>query len=342
MTKQKVCEIAKVAAAAILSIGLFSAALMGINSWAFARATNATLSFPLPEGDLEIVQTEEDSEIAQNLLADVFTPPTVTVSGSRWQGYHEVSASAMSMEDAAQIGAAYIWDVFGACIDGMHIEMFFSAWPSSSRTYWQGSIYPSEAAMLEEMARQEAINEALTRDINADISTYTQVNVLTAPRYHFMIDAVTGMRIDISYRNLESIPTVDTRTVEAHTSWRWTVLDSGWFDMDIHEQMGYVGLSSAQFEAYTQTAKDLAQRHFNNSTVADVQLVFLGIGPTGDSPEGFVLDSLSFSITDDTGREANVSMPTSSAIFHNWINISTQHNDFIPGFFYEFHEGGRG
>jgi len=332
MTKQRVREIAKIAAASILSIGLFSAALMGINSWAFARATNATLSFPLPE---------EDLEIHESLPQEDFTASELTISASPWQVYHEVSASAMSMEDAAQIGAQYILDVFGTCIDGMHIQLFFSAWPSSSRTHWHGTVYPSEAAMLEEMARQEAINEALTRDINADVSAYTQINILTAPNYNFSIDAVTGMRIDISYRNLRGVPTLDRRDHDAAMSWRQTIVDSGWFDMDIYEQMNFVGLSSERLEAYAQTVKDLAQRHFNNSTVADVQLTFLNLGSSADHT-AVVLDGLSFTATDDTGREAHIQLPSESANFHTWISIMTQHNDFIPDFHFDAPAGGRG
>ena len=148
MTRQKIREVAKVATMTVLSIALFSTALMSVNNWAFARATNSTHNFPLPA---------EAVEIAENLPPEGFVLPDVTISVSPWQHYHEISAQAMSMEDAAQIGAEYIWEVFGTCIDGMHIEMHFSDWDWHARTHWHGTVYPSEQAASPAANRRHGI-----------------------------------------------------------------------------------------------------------------------------------------------------------------------------------------
>jgi len=318
MTKQKVREIAKVVAMTVLSIGLFSTALMGVNSWAFARATNATHSFALPTEAVEITET---------LPPEGFIPPDITISLSPWQ-YGEISAQAMPMEEAAQIGAEYIWEVFGTCLDGMHIEMHFSDWDWHARTHWHGNVYSSEQAAIDQNARDKAVTEALTRDPDADTTVY---GLHEPPLYSFMIDAVTGLRVDIHYNNPSTVRIVSSVSAEAAMASRRAMAESGVWDMDIYEQMAYLGFSPEQLEAYAQTAAELAQRHFNNSTVEDVQLSHLSIGPNFDGDVNLmVLVGLVFTATDDAGREASVRIPAGTPVF-NSVSISTQHNDFIPG-----------
>ncbi|MCL2409160.1 MAG: hypothetical protein FWC96_06040 [Oscillospiraceae bacterium] len=319
MTRQKVREIAKVAVVSILSIGLFSTALMGVNNWAFARAVNSTHSFPLPT---------EAVEIAEDLLPEGFVIPEFTINLSPWQRYQEISAQAMAMEDAAQIGAEYIWAVFGTCIDGMHVEMQFSDWDWHTRTLWQGQVYQSEQALIDQHARDEAIREALTHDPDADISIYGHHEPTL---YSFMIDAVTGARVDISYNNPSSARAMFSMSADDAMASRRAMTESGVWEMDIYAQMAFVDLSNEQLEAYAQTAVELAQRHFNNSAVEDVQFSHLSIGPDfGGDLTALVLTGIVFTATDDTGREAHVRIPAGTPFF-NSVSISTQHNDFIPG-----------
>ncbi|MCL2401234.1 MAG: hypothetical protein FWC90_01180 [Oscillospiraceae bacterium] len=324
MTRKKIREVAKVATMTVLSIALFSTALMGVNSWAFARATNSTHSFPLPT---------EAVEVAANLPPEGFVPPDVTISASPWQHYHEISAQAMSMEEAAQIGAEYIWEVFGTCIDGMHIEMRFGDWDWLSRTIWQGSVYASEQVNIAARANDSTMHQVLTRNPDADITVYLEESLNTRPLYSFSIDAVTGMRTDIHYHAPSDINVPNEYfSREDAMAWRAFMTELGWFDMDVYEQLTYTGLSPEQLEVYTQMAEAFAQRHFNNSEIVEVRLERLASGPSRSARGSTVaLTGFFFIITDDTGREAAVSISAESSPF-NSISISTQHNDFVPDF----------
>jgi len=326
MTKSRAREITKVVAASILAIGLFSVSLMGINQWAFARAVNTTYSFPL---------AAEAVEVQQNQPSEGFVEPDVTISASPWQRYNpEISAYAMSMEEAAQIGAEYIWDIFGICMDGMHFEMMFSDWNTASRTYWQGSVYTSEEAAAAMAAFNEAMNEAVSRDQQLDLSAWNDRP--ESPTHHFMIDAVTGMRVDIS-GNLEAPQYISAEDIEILRDRRtfgdlWVT----WFAKDIYEQIAYLGISAEQIEAYEQTAREIAYRHFNNSELVDIQLANqrggLNANPHFDEngEVTFILETVAFAAMDDTGREALIAFPAESARFAAAITIGTQHNDFIP------------
>jgi hypothetical protein len=254
--------------------------------------------------------------------AEVFTPPTVTILESPNQRHYAIPTGAMTIDEAVQVGALYIWDMFGVNIDGMYVEMFYSAHPGSLRTYWQGRIAPTREALI------------IDRD---------NLN-LFEPMFSFVIDGVTGMRIDISYlgRNLRNLLSEDEfrafinwpttpEASEMRAAWESTI-----FDILTPEDIAF----------YTQKAKEFTQRHFNNSTVVDVQLGNeWSIGPRSTSridENGdiiLVLEAFIFTVTDDMGRIATVTIPAKSA-FSPTSSVETQHNDSDPDF--HFDDGGRG
>jgi len=379
-------EISAVLAISVLLIGVFIAMFYGVNRLAFAQATSGTETMQAIENPAPGMQAPAANG---NALSDlpppqythgdnvnqVFQPPTLTLSIPPWQQYHEIPPLAIPMDEAAQIGAEYIWDVFGVSIDGMHIEMFASTSENLTRTYWHGSVYLTEEDAMEnlgsysvpvrvmtsnEEARIPAISdqpravdvpdrtreetrqniESWERELRESIENYHEERTNTVvsetpleeirfhiPVYTFMIDAVTGMRIDINYNARDTQIDRNYLTTEVMLGWREAVVASGWFEMDITGQVAYAGLSESQIETYTQTAKEYAQRHFNNSTVVSISLEQFGINP---SPAGIEIINLSFVAIDDTGREAHVNVPTASASIRS-VWISTQHNDFIPG-----------
>ena len=154
MKKYNGKEIIKVAMAAVLSIGLFSAAFAGANNFAFAAVTSKTESFP-PVATVHI-------SAAKIVAPEDYQEPelTVIVPDNPW---YAVSPNAMTAEDAAALGALYIWDIFGERIDGKVVEMYYSAGESHTRAYWHGNVVDS----LDDL-------------------------------YSFTICAVSGERIDIS------------------------------------------------------------------------------------------------------------------------------------------------
>jgi len=143
------------AAASALSIALFSALYLGINAWAFSEAADKTEI--IPASDISAVVTADEDQSPP----DRFQQPALTVLDTT--EHYTRCENSISPEEAAQIGAEYIWEMFDEAIDGMTVEMFYTFFPSSTRSYWHGNV---------------------TED-----GEY---------RFFFSLDAITGERIDIS------------------------------------------------------------------------------------------------------------------------------------------------
>ncbi|MCL2253358.1 MAG: hypothetical protein FWC09_02860, partial [Lachnospiraceae bacterium] len=180
-TKEK--EIMKAVSVCALSIALFGAAFIGFNQLIFAAETNEVT--PLPSATEAVVVSQKTEQVKTEALAEAktFMAPVLKLIESPEQYRHPIPASAMSMQEAAQIGARYIWDVFDAGIDGMYIQMLYAAHVSQSSTWWFGTVYMEDP-------------ENPTQNYLVDVRG---VEKLALPIYSFTINAVTGERIDISY-----------------------------------------------------------------------------------------------------------------------------------------------
>ena len=335
MTKTKLKEFIKIAAICALSIGAFSAAFTGLNNIAFNAATNGTAPLPIvqpePAATVEM-QTAEVQEASYVLLADAhtaeeigeFVVPNLTVIGVTDHNFHTIHTSAMSMEAAAQIGAEYIWDVFGISIDGMYVTMFYSAWDGHAREHWHGQVF---------LSRADAMS---TESFN--------------PIFWFAIDSITGMRIDIS----QSMPMVNRPEIDERAIMEWRMYISedtlALHMMDDDELINYFELAPEKLEYYTQRALGYAERHFNESTVQNIMLGMLvehadretmvipgiRIGPDIDENGELtsVIAGFTFTATDHTGRNAEIMINIEQSMFRGTVHIFTQQNDRIPGFVY--------
>jgi hypothetical protein len=133
----------------------------------------------------------------------------------------------------------------------------------------------------------------------------------------FTIDAVSGERIGIR----------DRRDNNTDLSGKPLTLD---------EYEALLSTTPANIGEYAQLVKEYAQKHFHLTDVISVvfnstQIVVEQSG-SGDSIRNTVIYKetlLSFTATDELGREAivTVSMET-----RKLQNLTTQHNDFMPGF----------
>ncbi|MCL2217609.1 MAG: hypothetical protein FWB91_11410 [Defluviitaleaceae bacterium] len=312
-------EIMKVAAICVLSIGMFSAAFIGFNQLIFAAAINEAT--PLYQQSVSADYITLLNEQAAEQEADAFIPPTLTVLESPSQHYHAIPAAAMSMEEAAQIGARYIWDVFGTNIDGMYMQMMFAAHASQTNTWWTGTVY---------------VEHPDNPTQNYIVDVHGSGERFALPVYMFTINGITGERINISYDGLRGriVPENDgSRRLNSRTA----MLESGWFDMNIYEQIEFAGLSGEMLEVYMQTAAKLAEAQFNISGVANVQLLGLIVSITDCN--AIYIEALNFTAVDNNGRDAFISIPATDSAFQ-MAHISTSHNDFIPDF--EFHDDGLG
>ena len=280
---------------ATLAIGMFTALFLGVNLRAFAASTTGTERVPL------LVDTVEVQ--AEPILPTGYQTPNLTVLVP--DIYHQTRANILSAEEAAELGARYIWEVFGESIDGTYVEMVYAYWPASIRSAWVGMVFSSDPT-----GRWDDI---LVVDGHLE---YAPQNVMA---YYFMfsIDSVTGKRINL-FADFSQYVCNDIERFS-----RDDLLASSVFDIVPTFTTNHI-----------ESAEEFASRHFNTSTVVDIQFNDELINPLG-----FALDEygniiatnyiLIFNVTDDTGRVAEVWICQQTG---ELISISTSDNDFIPGF----------
>jgi len=295
--KKKGKEIFKVVTATALSIGIFSAAFVGINDLALAAVTNVTesitLSAPPPIIPPSNTATNTGNEAPQT--TDVTL--SVHVGSVHIEGRDLIpSANALSPEAAAQIGAQYILDVIGECIDGSTVWLHYSSMPSMTRSFWRGSVIPSDSTDLNETT------------------------------FGFVLDAVTGERIDIfnATNQLEGqmalTETIQNALMEARRN----------MDPDRFYELRAGGPPPQQLDAHIEAATKYAERHFVKTEIVSVE--FLGAVATHfdiDANGNLVVlgRQITFAVTDNTGRVADVTIGEETLTL---IRISTQHNDLVP------------
>lgn len=303
-------EVLKAGSVCVLAVAVFAAGFMGFNRLTFAAATSEAT--PLYQAAAEVITFTPPYETAVACDAEVlyevdeteavvFVPPTLIVTIGEWHD-DNVPAGALPMEEAAQIGARYIWDVFGKCIDGAEAKMMFSSTPAMINTWWMGSVVVGEY------------------------------------EFRFTVNGITGERIEISrsggpqvINEVRWIDEMDEDIMQQIQNARNMLIRAGWFDMDIAEQIEFAQVSPEIIETYMNTAQELAERHFNRTEVVHLELEELHISKLhisrlilGGGGE-FIIDSLSFIAIDETGREARISLSASSADdYIGFTFISTQ------------------
>jgi predicted small secreted protein len=134
MKKKKSHELRKIIVFSTLALALAVTAFIGSNNLVFAAATKPET---IPMSDAIKI-----SQMSTSTASDDYQTPKLTVVWNDNDGLPENAphAGAMGYEEAAQIGAQYIWDMYGESIDGKTVEMTYAAWPFSSRTYWMGVV----------------------------------------------------------------------------------------------------------------------------------------------------------------------------------------------------------
>ncbi len=329
--KQK--DILKVTTITVVILMLVAAVFVGVNSISFAMATQ-------PE-TLPLTDEVNAYEITQLSLSSDQSPQLAVLWNDN-EGYpnNQPKAGSMTYEEAAQIGAQYILDMYGESIDGKTVEMLYSAWPFSSRSYWHGTVVNSADDLK---LPEDTEFSPLTEDSFLAASD-AEINVL----YSFSIDAVTGERVSIS-PHLNIPEPADLGEGKSYT-------------------MSPAEMEALQYEApenvyeYAAVARAFAQKHFNHSEVVsvDFQRISLNQGNRAafseyydayreaykagkDEPFTFTLydkgRSITFNVTDDTGRVAHVDiyMDTKQVTY-----LDTAGSDYIPGYTFEGEEEGIG
>ena len=301
MEKIKGKSILATALAVVLSVGVFCTMFIGANSLAFAAANNREAGVPANT-------SQANTGARENVVPEGFETPSITVVENHERNTGTKSANALTAEEAAALGAQYIWEVMGESIDGTTVEVYYMSFPSSTRPYWYANVITgTEMQMLQMPVIGDDGQYVLDEDGYILMEDYREYEIETYS-FYFVLDGVTGERISIYRDQLHEFRMVDTnRLPEPKTQ-------------------DEIDAEKAQFRAmssqYSSLVEEYAQRHFSNTNVVSVEFDF-GFSRFEGIPQ------LQFIATDDTGREANITFDVNSK---QMVALCTQSNDIVPGF----------
>ena len=311
----------------VLAISIFSTGFVLLNSAVFSAALE---NVEPADSSSEVLGNDDEHplRIANDVLNVNFTvpdepirfgsfsPPNIYVvempakmtSADETSADEEKPTGVLSAEEAALIGAEYLWDMFGADLDGMTFEMRYTQFDLYTRDYWMGNVIK-----LDEIGQN-------MRDYN----------------YTFALDALTGERVEIwHFRMCDWIsPEVNVllSNLAVHDP---ETLERLW------EETGRLPLSVDAVIPVENLGRIVAQRHFNNTELVQVYLprsdvnnsyavwdIIFEINAAGD----LVAAPRSFNViaVDDTGREISITL----AVHESTLvleGISSKFNDFVPG-----------
>ena len=299
-------ETIKVILATALCLGVLTVGFFTVNNLSLAAATEGVESIETTPPVAEIQTTSEtpvasetsevfeENQVSEMTFDVVFNPLGATPS-----------ANALSAEAAAEIGAQYIWDMFGICIDGQTITMFYGGQhPSQTRSIWGGSI-------------------GRTYFYDGDYQFIIEdENSIT-----FSIDSITGERISI-YRHV-AFPEL-SEDVRAALEEFFNNRESRAIEEMIALRMG----APVEYGAFIEAVKEHAGRHFVSTEIVSVE--FMGANAItynlDENGNLYITDrQLTFEVTDSTGRVADIAMVEATK---ELIWLDTSANDVIPGFSY--------
>jgi len=322
MKHSKIKEYFKVAVSTVTAVAVFGGLLLGSNHLVLQAATGTETYLPA---------AVEDVGIPGNPVTDGHQTPDVTIIDIT-DASVTVPSTALSLQEAAQVGAQYIMDIFGENIDGMYLELEFANWGHMSRYLLQGVVSSQDRDTVARRNRSMDLRDKFMARIDAgecprevrtewaELEMDSEENMYIRGYFYFTIDATTGERVDI--RRIEPTITMNFNNggdPEALNNYIETQWGGDW------ESALATDAAAQDLDEFIQLAKDYAQRHFTNTTVVDVEynhsfasLIYSGNGNFSRST------ILNFLATDDTGREALVTIEQDSRTV---MSISTMHND---------------
>jgi hypothetical protein len=305
-------EIIKVVSATALCLGIFGAAFLGINRITLASATEGTQPLQLPPpavnisaANVALVVSEENRKPDMELNV-IFESDTVP------------SRNALTPEAAAEIGAQYIWDMFGESIDGKSVQMTYSNPPATTRAFWIGVVF-----------------EQGTRLINRESSIEDRMQFGRSTHFTFTVDAITGEWVNISTNSHWTEMSDEIRTArDAAREERLTLSQGALTEIMTSERQLYAfSRNTQQLDEYIEAVRGIAQKHFSTSEVMSVELIDVATIAYDFNENGLFPANrqLVFEVTDSTGRIADIAI-TETTKQLIWLN--TAMNDIIPGWNY--------
>ena len=357
MKSARIKEMLKITTISLSLVGMFAAMLLGVNHMTLRAATSGEAYLPQ---EIEYVNIP-DNPVPQPLNLTVIDITQVNTPESPFMGVDRIDPLALSPEAAAAIGAQYIYDIFGVCIDGMYVDMEFTNWSHMTRSHWSGIVSShnrntlaqraemqrqmdelnAEAAKLHEEfeARVEAGEDPEDVQYIFDALNSRMVFHDFDPGYfHFSIDAITGERVDISRQDGQWIRATRWLDYEEAMARRLAMqafvernFDGCW------EAATAVNLTPQEVAALQQVVEQIAPMQFVNTAVVSIEF---------DGAFNFLLidDDLNvytrpgnanFSITDETGRVAHLGIDLNTMEVHF---ITTSRNDIERSVFEDWSE----
>lgn len=165
-------------------VGMFGGLFAAINNYALAANMDTVTTIPTTYQEYAGGKEAATDYVKANYTV-IETLPISPVNNYEY---------AISADEAAELGAQYLWDMFGIDLEGKVIQMTYYTDPSRAIPYWDGNVFDSEAQLEDDNAFPEV-------------------------EYTFSIEAITGARNmatdDISFLNREPVIAYDeTKTLE--------------------------------------------------------------------------------------------------------------------------------
>ena len=339
MNTVKIKEICKVMGVSIVALGLFAALLLGFSHLTLRAATSETTSLPpamlyasIPSDPVQLAAEQGPQSRNMTVVDLTGTGLNRLVPGDDIT----VDPLALTPEEAAAIGAQYIYDIFGVCIDGMYVEVEFApAWALVGRMVWHGEVSlqyrGTRAHRIEEQRLMDEFMAARNRgEDTSDMRWGINSRIPEPPMFRFIIDAITGERMDVFHVTNITAP----RMIEEHEfgiipayierEWR------GNWDAALSAEV-----TSQTLEELYQLAWHYGQRQFLNTTVNYVEFIgaFRGLSLDDNSNVVHTAGQANFEVTDEAGRVAILIFCletmgiTSISTFRNEISF----HDVVPG-----------
>ena len=318
MKSVRIKEMLKVAVATVAAVGLFGSMLLGANQLSLHAATAEETALPPAVAYVNIPENPVPEEYQTRNMTVI---DTTQLNCDTWQmGLYEIDPLALSPDEAAAIGAQYIYDIFGVCINGMYVDMEFTSWWGFGRLHWRGDVTSTNRNTLEQRAQMQRLNaEFMARyeagESRESLARYFDMTFrvdFTMPEFSFTVDAITGERIDIWYNSPFA-----TRPV-------WIPGDGSFEESRMYEEQRILreyikiewsddwqaafssALSHQELAVLYEIAWHYGQRQFNNTAVDYVEFSGAHNNLAVDANDNIVrtAGSAVFEITDETGRIA--------------------------------------
>ena len=307
-------EIFKVTLGSLLAIGLFSLLFLGLNHLGFALAASQ---------DAELPALGETITIPEILTREEFLMPDVTLI--RTQTVHSMQIDErdfiMSMEEAARLGALYIWDMFGERIDGMIIELSYNWVPMEEmegwdRHYaqWTGIVMRFDEDLLRFLQKNSQEMDLL-RVTEPHVFSEFMEFLWASRQFYFAIDALTGARMAINRPHDFQFEILDAEDPPQATVTRLEAWDAFYMwhraRIDGEPDPFPSNLTAEEMELLTQLAYTYAGRHFMVANATEVlfenaEPIEFARDETGTIVAADFL--LTFTVADDAGRSAIISI----------------------------------